>query len=123
MARTVFGPPRNNAYVAMLGLACVSMTLGCALLGLEISGYDPATPPTFQAVSLPKAEARSAPPSAGTPAGGGPAPPPGGSAKVEPPPTPAPAPVVVPQLPKFEPPAVVKVDPPKVEPPKLEDPA
>lgn len=120
MARTVYGPPRNNAYVAMLGLAVFGMVISCAMLGLEVSGYDPV--PAFQAVSLPKIEPRAAAPTGGSvPA---PANPGGGTAKADTPrpaATPAPAPAVVPQLPKIEPPAVAKVVPTKVEPPKVED--
>ena len=116
--RYVVAPPRNNAYVAMLGLAVGSMAFGCALLGLELSGYDPV--PAFQAVSLPKVEPRSAPAATGTPAAA-PVAPAGGSAKVEP--VTPPAPVAVVPLPKPEPPpAVAKAEPPRVEPPKLEDP-
>jgi type IV secretory pathway VirB10-like protein len=116
-------PPRNNAYVAMLGLAVGGMVFAILLLALELNGYDTATPPAFQAVSLPKVEPRPATPAA-------PAPPsaPGGQALAEPaapavPTAPPPAPLAITPPPLPAPPAVAAAEPPKVDPPKAEDPA
>ncbi len=115
--RTVAAPAQNTVYVAMLGLAVFAMTVGCLMLGLELAGYDTATPPPVTAFTPPKVEPRPTAPATATPAG---TPAPGGSAKAPPTPTPPPAaPVFVPTLPT--PPAVAKVEPPKVAPPKVED--
>lgn len=118
MAPRYVVPPRNTAYVAMLGLAVGSMVAAILMLAVELNGYDPV--PAFQAVSLPKVEPRPAAPApAGTPAA------PGGSARV-PPAVPA-APVAPPPAVAISPPslpaapAVAAAEPPK--PAQVEDPA
>ena len=55
-------PPRNDRYVAMLGVIALCMLVGCVLLFLDLSAYPDSEAKGGPAINLPKVERSDAPP-------------------------------------------------------------
>lgn len=66
MARTrtqvVEAPPRNDRYVAMLGVIALCMLIGCALMLLDLSDYPDSEAKGGPAINLPKVDRGGVPP-------------------------------------------------------------
>jgi hypothetical protein len=54
--QVVEAPPRNDRYVAMLGVIALCMFVGCVLLFLDLNGYPNSTGQGVPAVTVPKVE-------------------------------------------------------------------
>ncbi|HET6574975.1 MAG TPA: hypothetical protein VFG68_15320 [Fimbriiglobus sp.] len=71
--QVVEAPPRNDRYVAMLGVIALSMFIGCVLLFADLSGYPDSEAKGGPAITIPKVERGPAAPREAAPA------PPGGT--------------------------------------------